>query len=420
MVGRRAPAVVADVDDQPVLPRADRVKLLLEAMEAGEIHAADVEVAQAALRGFVHRLAAILDELLVKQLVQGGVRDWPQGDGPLLARRVADDQFHVAIDRPVQDPGQVHRGVNRRAVDAQEDIAGLDLALLVVRRAVEDHILDLEPRALIFGGESQAQVGRDHVPFRGRRRRAGSRSRSRGDPSRSGREAQVRAVQFAEHQIHDGGQPVGIGRLGRGVGILAADRVPVAVPELFIVEAIAHVPPRQLERRAIFLRQIDFLPGPDPKNPVAPRGFAASRGRSRRTGCGRRRTSASTTREACGRAGRQSHDEIPRLQPPGLRERQGPERLGLQVIGDLDREQAGAAVDRGRERELLRVGRPEQVVLGHVGERYVADPLMDPVEIDHDLRRLLVGLLRLVVLPGLVVLLLLVRLPRGALSCGPW
>src|SRR5262249_62026219 len=45
----------------------------------------------------------------------------------------------------------------------------------------------------------------------------------------AGREAEVRAVQFAEHQLHDGRERLGVRRLSGDIDVLAADLRPVPI-----------------------------------------------------------------------------------------------------------------------------------------------------------------------------------------------
>ncbi len=55
-VGRPAAAVVADVDDQPLLVARRGVEVALEDVERGLAHAADVDVAETAVRPLVDQL----------------------------------------------------------------------------------------------------------------------------------------------------------------------------------------------------------------------------------------------------------------------------------------------------------------------------------------------------------------------------
>ena len=147
---------------------------------------------------------------------------------------------------------------------------------------------------------------------------------------RLGREAQVRAVQLAEHQVDDDGEGLEVGRLGGDVAILAADGVPVAVAEPLVVVAVAHRPPAQVEGRAVASR----AGSPSWRAPEAIRVVSLARRRPHEA----RPATPPDIRPTIW---------LPGLDPAGLADPTAVrQRLGLEVVEELDRVDARLAVDR--------------------------------------------------------------------------
>ena len=71
----------------------------------------------------------------------------------------SDGETDIAVERAVKNPGHVHPGRNLGPVDLQEPLAGDDPRLLVVRRAVGDHVADEQAGALVVEHESEPEVG---------------------------------------------------------------------------------------------------------------------------------------------------------------------------------------------------------------------------------------------------------------------
>src|SRR5207253_1292038 len=118
------------------------------------------------------------------------------------------------------------------------------------------------------GVEPEAEVGRGDGPLARRPRLArlsgGTSARARGRAwvgGGAGHEAEMRAVQLAEHELDDGGERLQVGRGRRHVDIFAADRVPVTVPQAFVVPAVAHRPPAEVEAGPIPPGDVEQLQG---------------------------------------------------------------------------------------------------------------------------------------------------------------
>src|SRR5262249_45793734 len=75
----------------------------------------------------------------------------------------------------------------------------------------------------------------------------------------AGREAEVRAVQFAEHQLHDGRERLGVRRLSGDIDVLAADLRPVPIIEPLVIPVGAHGPPAGVEDGGVLGGDVDNL-----------------------------------------------------------------------------------------------------------------------------------------------------------------
>ena len=102
-----------------------------------------------------------------------------------------DDQRDVRGQRrPVEDRRQVHVGVDGLCRRSGRRFAGLDLPSGLVGGAVGEHVPDLQAGALVIGSNRRPRWAVEIV-------QSPSTGCRRVDPS--GEEAEVRAVQFAEH-----------------------------------------------------------------------------------------------------------------------------------------------------------------------------------------------------------------------------
>ena len=143
-------------------------------------------------------------------------------------------------------------------------------------------------------------------------------------------EAQVRAVQFTEHEVHHDAKAVGVRRGARHIGVLAADGIPVAIAQPLVVEVVPHRPPGQIERGPEMRGAIHLL--------LSGEGIGGL---------------LALGRDARGLAAGKPDDLVAFLQPAGLRTGLGRQQLGLQFLGDLDRIRAPLAVDGGLEGQFL-------------------------------------------------------------------
>ena len=96
-IGGGAAAILTHIDDETVLPGTGRVELLLETLEAGIVHLADMQIAESALGRFFHGASVIFDPLVVEELAGGGVVDRAQGDFAVLASNGAHSEHDVSL-----------------------------------------------------------------------------------------------------------------------------------------------------------------------------------------------------------------------------------------------------------------------------------------------------------------------------------
>ena len=188
---------------------------------------------------------------------------------------------------------------------------------------------------------------------------------------------------------------------------------------------------REAVRPAVTSAPPVLQPAPRSDSRPRPRPHRDQRHRAPSPGVAAAAPTAARGREARRDAAGEPDDLVARLQPGGLRAGGGRHELGGEVVGQLDRVDPGAPLDGPGKRQLLAVGRPEQRGFGGVGDADVANPLVDPVEVDHHVGEFLgvpLGLLGGVVVGFLAVIVfgLSGRILgfRGSPRCGypepPW
>ena len=201
VVGRRAAAVVADIDDQAFLPHSRRVQVLLELLETFLAHRPHVQIAQSPAGSLFDRRAIFADPVRIEQRSHRGITRRPDAHPPLGAIGLSQREGHILAGRgTVKNPGEVGRRIDGRALDAEHHIAGHDPGAAPVGRPVRDHIAHLQARSDMAVVPAHAEVRGHRTPGVGR---IGGR--------RTRRETEVRAVEFTQHQLDDGGELLGVG-----------------------------------------------------------------------------------------------------------------------------------------------------------------------------------------------------------------
>lgn len=146
MIGRRAAAVFADVDDETFFAGADRVEFFFELVKARRVHAADVQVPELVVTELVHRRTIRQEPRLVEQLPRLRVTDRAEANLAFLAIRAADLQTEFAVERTVQDRRQIGLRINGGAVDAQNHFARRERRLLFRGRSGGKNVADFQTR----------------------------------------------------------------------------------------------------------------------------------------------------------------------------------------------------------------------------------------------------------------------------------
>ena len=226
----------------------DSVDLLVAALRK---HGLDGAAAPLFVQSFEVGVLQRLDRLIDARLVQliaadGGPADEPgmsyaEMRTPSGLARVAEYADAIGLDLEYSHPYN-NRGLLRIATgDPEKAIADFDAAAHV-RRTQGNNFSDFQtPVRLVFVSvKTQAEFAD------GRRRKR-----------RVAENAQMRGVQFADHQIHQAARFVQISRVFDKRLVSGVNRVPIRAVKFTVVKMIAHITPALLENLHLFVGKID-------------------------------------------------------------------------------------------------------------------------------------------------------------------
>ena len=223
VVGETA-AVVANINDDRLLVEVVRVQRADELLKALFIHARDVDVADLAAARLGDRLGVLFEPPVVQQLRHPATRGRLQFQSTrcLQISRVAGNfQQHGFVRLGVEQMADIGLLRHRRAVDRRDNVACLKRDAPLVGRSAFEHFGNLQARSAIHFVEKQAEVGSFLVGI----------AKEAGD-------AQVRGVQFAQHEADQRVEVFLHADLRHQRAILLANRRPVHTVMGRVVKAV--------------------------------------------------------------------------------------------------------------------------------------------------------------------------------------
>ena len=387
-VGGESAAVVADVDHEPIFAVAHPIELVLKVVEAWQVHAADMQVAKAAVTLLVDHRPVVFKPGFVEQVASLAVADGAKGDLERFVTLVGGPPHlhrNVAVEPSVEQLREIHRRIDRGAINRLDAIPGQQAAVHPVCRATRQHIPHQQARPRIIGYKPHAEVRGLLSPGLAA---AGGLS--------AGIKPVVRAIELAQHQLDDAAERGHIACLLGHRDVLAADVGPDAAAESLVIPAVSHRLPGDHEGIAEPLPLGDFLSGRE----AGSRDLAAIIDEHRH-------------------AVDQAENALGGLGPAGLTDAFADQLLRLELIRKADGVGRRLLVDVGMKGELRFLANPKQPPFPCLGHREPSHPLADAVEVDARRRRRgVVGRVSIVVfliIGGAVACLVVVAIGRVGL-----
>ena len=141
-------AVVADVDDDPLLLVVLAHHVGVDCAEAGVAHRGDVYVAECALRDALYLFGALLDPALIEEITEGRRGDRTDDFVYLLTRSGAEGDEETLTYLVIEQREVVLSRLERYAIDACDKATLLELRARSVEGTTCDDFIDVQrPRS---------------------------------------------------------------------------------------------------------------------------------------------------------------------------------------------------------------------------------------------------------------------------------